>query len=329
MVYTILIIVLLLILLAVSGVTRFGFRQITQMRLQTSEGLFNFMEQTGVFTREKFEALVKREVNVTSRDGLLLNAHVLESHPGSKRWAIIVHGFTASFEVSAQFAGMFEDKEFNILLVDQRRHGRSQGSYTTYGYQEKYDVEVWVNWVHGHYGEDVLIGLHGQSMGGGTVLEYLSIAHPSVKFVIADCPYSDLTELIRYQMTVLNKVPAFPFMSLIDNRLERKAGFRLNQVSPIRAVRQSLLPVLFIHGSADTYVPTQMSRDMYEVKPGFKELLIIDGAIHANAYGVDPAGYTKKVHSFIDEVLEGSSSVVADQDQPVQPEVSIASASTH
>ncbi|MNK27877.1 2-succinyl-6-hydroxy-2,4-cyclohexadiene-1-carboxylate synthase [compost metagenome] len=327
MVYTILFIVLLLIVLAVSGVTRFGFRQITQMRLQTSEGLFNFMEQTGVFTREKFEALVKREVSVTSRDGLLLNAHVLESHPGSKRWAIIVHGFTASFEVSAQFAGMFEDKGFNILLVDQRRHGRSQGSYTTYGYQEKYDVEVWVNWVHDHYGEDVLIGLHGQSMGGGTVLEYLSIAHPSVKFVIADCPYSDLTELIRYQMTVLNKVPAFPFMSLIDNRLERKAGFRLNQVSPIRAVRQSLLPVLFIHGSADTYVPTQMSRDMYEAKPGFKELLIIDGGIHANAYGADPAGYTKKVHSFIDEVLEGSSSVVADQ--PVRPEAPIASASHH
>ncbi|WP_433945391.1 alpha/beta hydrolase [Paenibacillus sp. SN-8-1] len=327
MVYTILIIVLLFILLAVSGVTRFGFRQITQMRLQTTEGLFNFMEKTGAFSREKFDALVKREVNVTSHDGLLLRGHVLELHPGSKRWAIIVHGYTGALEVSAQFAGMFEDREFNILLVDQRRHGRSQGSYTTYGYQEKYDIEVWVKWVHDHYGEDVLIGLHGQSMGGGTVLEYLSIAHPSVKFVIADCPYSDLTELIRYQMTVLNKVPAFPFMSLIDNRLERKAGFRLNQVSPIRAVRQSLLPVLFIHGSADTYVPTQMSRDMYEAKPGVRELLIIDGAVHANAYGVDPAGYTRKVHSFIDEVLEGSSSVAADQ--VARPEISIASISHH
>lgn len=320
MVYTILIIVLLLILLAVSGVTHFGFRQITQMRLQTSEGLFNFMEETGVFTREKFEALVKREVSVTSRDGLLLNGHVLESHPDSKRWAIIVHGYTAALEVSAQFAGMFEDRNFNILLVDQRRHGRSQGSYTTYGYQEKYDVEVWVKWVLDHYGEDAVIGLHGQSLGGGTVLEYLSIAHPSVKFVVADCPYSDLTELIRYQMTVLNKMPAFPFMSLIDNQLERKAGFRLNQVSPIRAVRESLLPVLFIHGSADTYVPTRMSKDMYEAKSGMKELLIVEGAVHANAYGVDPAGYTRKVHSFIDEALAASLPAAAEQAvRPVAP----------
>lgn len=319
MVYTILIIIVLLILLAVSGITRFGFRQITQMRLQTSEGLFNFMEQTGVFSREKFDALVKREVSVTSRDGLLLSGHVLESRPESKRWAILVHGYTASLEVSAQFAGMFEDMDFNILLIDQRRHGKSQGSYTTYGYQEKYDIETWVRWVLDHYGEEVTIGLHGQSLGGGTVLEYLSIAHPSVKFVIADCPYSDLTELIRYQMTVLNKVPTFPFLSLIDNRLERKAGFRLAQVSPIKAVRNSHLPVLFIHGSEDTYVPTHMSEDMYAVKPAPKELLIIKGAIHANAYGVDPKGYSEKVHSFVSGVL-GSPSLQTTY--PVQQEVS-------
>ncbi|GIP23652.1 alpha/beta hydrolase [Paenibacillus sp. J22TS3] len=306
MVYTILIIVLLIILLAVSGITRFGFRQITQMKLQTSDGLFGFMEQMGVYSREKFHALVKREARVTSRDGLLLHGYVLEPHPDSKRWMIIVHGYTASLEVAAQFIGMFEDKGFNILLIDQRRHGRSEGSYTTYGYQEKYDIETWVKWVTDHYGEDITIGLHGQSLGGGTVLEYLSIAHPNVKFVIADCPYSDLTELIRHQMTVLNKVPAFPFMPLIDQQLERKAGFRLAQVSPIKAVRSSSLPVLFIHGSEDTYVPTHMSEDMYAVKPGPKDLLIVRGAVHANAYGVDPKGYTEKVQHFIDEVLRAA-----------------------
>ncbi|USB33807.1 alpha/beta hydrolase [Paenibacillus sp. YPG26] len=328
MTYTVVIIVVLIILLTLSGLTRYGFRQITQMRPQTYEGRFKFMEKTGVFSREKFEALIKKEVSVTSRDGLLLRGHVLESHPGSPRWAIIVHGYTGALEVSSQFAGMFEDKEFNVLLVDQRRHGRSQGRYTTYGFQEKYDIEVWVGWVREHYGEDVLIGLHGQSMGGGTVLEYLSIAHPNVQFVIADCPYSDLTELIRYQLTVLNKLPAFPLMSLIDKRLERKAGFRLDQVSPIRAVRQSLLPVLFIHGSADTYVPTRMSRDMYDAKSGIRDLLIIDGAKHAKAYGVDPEGYTRKVHAFIDGVLEGSTSRI-DAGQPTQSGISITSAPQH
>lgn len=292
------------LLLAVSGITRFAFRQITQMKLQTHERIFNYLETTGVYSREQFNNLKKREVKVTSKDGLTLSGYTLEPHPGGKQWMVIVHGYTVSLHVSAQYIEMFEREGFNILLIDQRRHGNSQGIYTTYGFMEKFDVETWVSWILEHYGEECVIGLHGQSLGGGTVLEYLAIADPHVKFVIADCPYSDLSRLMYHQVRVLNKIPAFPLLGLVNKRMERMAGFRMEQVSPLKAVENSKMPVLFVHGTKDNYVPTYMSEELFERKPEPKQLLLVEGAVHANAYGVNPQRYAEEVHTLIHNALE-------------------------
>lgn len=303
MMFSILIILLLVLLLAVGGATTFAFRQITQMKLQTADAIFNYLEKTGVFSREKFDNLQKREVSVTSKDGLKLSGFVLEPFPGVNKWVIIVHGYTVSLHVSGQYIGMFEKEGFNMLLVDQRRHGNSQGRYTTYGYMEKFDVEAWVDWILKNYGEDAVIGLHGQSLGGGTVLEYLRIADPHVKFVVADCPYSDLSKLMYHQVRVLNRIPSFPLLRLVNRRMQRVAGFRMEQVSPLEAVEHSTMPVLFIHGTEDNYVPTYMSTELYERKPEPKRLLLVEGAVHANAYGVNPARYEAEVHALIEDAL--------------------------
>lgn len=296
-------ITVLLILIILNGMTQYAFRQITQMKLQTDDNIFSNLEKAGVFSREQFNNLAKKEVRITSIDGLRLSGYVLESHPESSRWAIIVHGYTVSLHVSTQYIDMFERKGFNVLLIDQRRHGNSQGKYTTYGFMEKYDVECWVNWIIEHYGENSVIGLHGQSVGGGTVIEYLSIAHPNVKFVVAECPYSDLTELLRHQIKVLNNLPVYPLLPLVNIQMQKRAGFRMQQVSPLRAVRYSSMPLLLIHGTQDNFVPTHMSQSLYEHKKGPKRLLLIEGAGHANAYAVDPQRYADEVHALVQDTL--------------------------
>ncbi|MDO7908279.1 alpha/beta hydrolase [Paenibacillus sp. JX-17] len=290
-------------LLVIASITGIAFRLMVQMKVQTEDRIFRVVEQQGQYRRRQYTELHKKSVSVTSRDGLKLHGVLVEPFPGSGRWMIIVHGYTASHAASAQFADMFIEKGFNILLIDQRRHGKSEGRFTTYGFHEKYDVDAWVHWLLGSRGSAIDIGLHGLSLGGGTVLEYLAIAHPSVRFVIADCPYSDLTELMAYQMTVLNHIPARPFLQLVNARIYRRAGFRLEDVSPIRAVRSSRLPVLFIHGTADTYVPTWMSEAMYEVKPEPKRLFLVEGGLHANAYTAAPVPYRLEVQSFVDQVM--------------------------
>ncbi|WP_237690712.1 alpha/beta hydrolase [Paenibacillus caui] len=308
MIYVIASVCLLTGWLCVNGITRYGFRQITQMRLHRypNEHLHEYLLRTGIFTKEKYDSMSPREVKTTSRDGLLLNGQIFEPYPDSQWWAIIVHGYTMSLRASLQFASMFEEKGFNLLLIDQRRHGKSQGSYTTYGFHEKYDVEAWVNWLLEHFGRDIRIALHGQSLGGGTVLEYLSMADPAVKFAISDCAYSDLKELIRHHITRLARLPAFPFMSLLNRRLHMRAGFRLEEVSPIKSVMRCRQPVLFIHGAADRYVPTFMSRHMYDAKPGAKQLVLIPGARHAASYQTEPKRYKEAVQTFIDENMAES-----------------------
>ncbi|MEF2966179.1 alpha/beta hydrolase [Paenibacillus sp. M1] len=300
---TILILAALLLLLLTAGLTGFAFRLITQMKLQPPERIFEYLESTGVYSRERFDNLAKKEVQVTSKDGLTLYGYALEFNPENKRWVIIVHGYTVSLYVSAQYIDMFDQKGFSVLLIDQRRHGNSQGRYTTYGFMEKYDVATWVQWVLEQYGEDCVIGLHGQSFGGGTVLEYLGIADRRVKFVVADCPYSDLTKLMRHQMRVLNKIPTFPLLWLVNRRMQRVAGFRMEQVSPLKAVGHSVMPVLFVHGTKDNYVPTYMSMELYERKPEPKRLLLVEGAVHANAYGVNPKRYAEEVHALIESAI--------------------------
>lgn len=297
--------VIIVLLLAVipAGITHFGFLQITQMRVKNDLNLFAILEGLGLYSRDRYEELVKQEIVLSSVDGLKLSGAAIELYPDSKRWMIIVHGYTGSRAVSTQFIDMFTDEDYNVLLIDQRRHGQSEGRYTTYGYYEKYDVQTWVNWLVEQHGANTEIGLHGQSLGGGTVLEYLSIAAPQVKAVIADCPYSDLTDLMKHQITKLNKIPSVPFFRWVNNRIRKKAGFSFEQVSPIRSVRNSHLPVMFIHGTNDTYVPTRMSLEMYDVKPGPKKLVLIEGAIHANAYHIDPNQYRGEIRSFLNEYI--------------------------
>lgn len=313
--------IVLLIAVLAAGITQFGYLQITRMKVKSDLNLFTVLEDLGLYSRERYEALVKKEVVISSVDGLKLSGAAIEMHPGSKKWMIIVHGYTGSRAVSTQFIDLFTDEGYNVLLIDQRRHGKSEGHYTTYGYYEKFDIQTWVHWLREQHGDDIEIGLHGQSLGGGTVLEYLTMADPQVKLVIADCPYSDLSELMKHQLTNLNKVPSVPFLKWVNNRIRKKAGFSFEQVSPIRAVRESILPVMFIHGTQDSYVPTHMSVDMYEVKPGPKKLLLIEGSIHANAYHVGNEQYRQEVRAFLYEHMGRASVRSRSEEEPAQSQM--------
>ncbi|MBN3524738.1 alpha/beta hydrolase [Paenibacillus apiarius] len=292
----------LFILLSIWIIPYFAVYQMTRMKGSTYEQCLDLLEHHKVFTKKQYDDCDKEELFIRSHDGLSLHGYYIESFPASRRVIIIVHGYTSALAWSAQFMAMFFKLGFNVLLVDQRRHGQSEGKYTTFGFNEKNDMQAWVDWVIARKGEDCAIGLHGQSLGGGTVLEYAAIHRPQVRFIIADCPYSDLTELIYHQVTKLNHMPAWPIMPLINRLLKRKAGFMLDDVSPIRVMRTCKLPVLFIHGSKDIFVPTRMSLDMYNAKPEPKAFVLVEGATHGVSYCINKEQYEAKVTDFVLQV---------------------------
>lgn len=295
--------IIVFLLLSAWLIPHYAVHYMTRSKCYTYERCLEMLEQQHVFTREQFEACGKEDIYIRGHDAIKLHGCYIEKYPHSQRVAIIVHGYTGALPWSAQFMDMFTAQRFNILLIDQRRHGRSEGKYTTFGYKEKYDVQMWVDWIITRKGNNCIIGLHGQSLGGGTALEYAAIHRPQVKFIVADCPYSDLTQLIHYQVAKLNHMPAWPIMVLIDRLLQRKAGFRMKQVSPIRIMRTCSLPVLFIHGKEDRFVPTWMSEQLHEAKRNNSSLILIEGAGHGTSYHVDKIRYTQSVASFIAQTV--------------------------
>lgn len=324
--------IIIFLLLSAWLIPHYAVHYMTRSKCSTYERCLEMLEQQGVFTREQFEACRKEEVTIRSHDGIKLHGYYMEKFPNSRRIALIVHGYTGALPWSAQFMDMFTEQGFNVLLIDQRRHGQSEGKYTTFGYKEKYDVQMWVDWIVERKGKDCIIGLHGQSLGGGTVLEYAAIRRPQVQFIVADCPYSDLTQLIHYQVTKLNQMPAWPTMALINRLLLSKAGFRMEQVSPLRIMKTCPLPVLFIHGKEDRFVPTWMSEQLHEAKHDTSSLILIEGAGHGTAYSVDQERYRQGVTTFIqttvgspnhEEVAEPLSDAVQDTVEVVEEPSSV------
>lgn len=289
--------------LTVASITQYAFIQMTQMKAMNYQQIFDALERAGARLREYYEPLPKEEVQIRSHDGLRLNGVVVKAERDSVKWVILVHGYTTSLPASIPFMEMFLEEDFNLLLIDQRRHGKSEGKYTTYGYHEKHDIAAWIRYITNAYGDHCIIGLHGVSFGGGTVLEYLSLPDPAVQFVIADCPYSDLTRLMHHQMQRLNRIPAALFLPLVNAKLQRKAGFALEQVSPVRTVAKSSIPIMFIHGTKDHYIPPYMSEELFAAKSGPKRLLLIEGAVHGFAIDADPGLYKTSVKEFVREVL--------------------------
>ncbi|MCJ8011773.1 alpha/beta hydrolase [Paenibacillus sp. KQZ6P-2] len=289
--------------LAIAGITQYAFVQMTQMKVLNHQQIFDELERAGARLREYYEPLPKEEVQIYSHDGLRLNGVVVKAAQESAQWVILVHGYTTSLPASIPFMEIFLEEGFNVLLIDQRRHGKSEGKYTTYGFLEKHDIATWIRYITSTYGENCTIGLHGVSFGGGTILEYLSLPDPAVAFVIADCPYSDLTRLMHHQMQRLNRIPAALFLPLVNAKLRRKAGFAMEQVSPLRTVAESSIPVMFIHGTKDHYIPPEMSEDLFAAKSGLKRLLLIEGATHGFAIEGNPELYKRSVKEFVREAL--------------------------
>lgn len=220
----------------------------------------------------------------------------------SDKTVVFCHGISWNAMGAIKYTEIFWNLGFNLLIYDHRNHGKSGGETTTYGLYEKYDLKAWLDRVEEKKGQGTYIGTHGESMGGATVLQHLSI-DPRVKFCIADCPYSDLKEILNYTLQTEYRLKNIPILSVTSLFTRMRVGLNIHEVSPIDAIKKVRTPILWIHGTEDRKVPPQMSVDMFEAKEqGIKRLWLVEGARHASACVADREGYVKTIESFIQEV---------------------------
>lgn len=242
-----------------------------------------------------------QQLEITSFDGLKLRGRFYEYAPGAPI-EMMFHGYRGDSE--RDMPGGVQ-RCFRLgrsaLLIDQRCAGDSEGKTITFGINEHRDCLQWVDYIVERFGPDVKIILTGISMGASTVLMAAGRPLPAnVIGVIADCGYSSPKEIIQI---VIRKMglpvkPSYPFVKLAARLY---GGFRLESYSPMEAVKQATVPIIFIHGQDDDFVPCRMSEQMYEACTARKRLLTIPGAGHGLACLADPEGYYQALREFFAE----------------------------
>ena len=241
------------------------------------------------------------QVSVKSFDGLTLKArlYVLDEKAPVH---IQFHGYRG--QAVRDFSGGVRlpmESGHNVLLVDQRAHGNSEGHIITFGVKERKDVLTWVNFVVNRFGKDTKIALEGISMGAATVLMASNLDMPNVKAIFADCPYSSPKE-ITLKVSKEMGLPKFLAYSLLVVGGIIYAHFNLNSESASKSVKDSKYPILIIHGREDRFVPIEMSRELKRINPNI-ELEEFDDAAHGMSYLVDMDRYKRLVKSFMDKNL--------------------------
>lgn len=275
-------------------------KRITHPRIRKYEETYQWEIKNGRITEEKFNKLKKEEVFIESPYGYKI--HGLFFHKSnSKKVVIICHGITWSLYGSIKYVQMFFNKGFSVFVYDHRNHGLSGGKDTSFGYFEKYDLKKCTDWVMERLGGDVAIGLFGESMGAGTVLQNVAI-DSRIKFCISDCGYSDIATLFKYHLAKDYKIRRLPLVEITSIITRMKNGWGFKDVSPIQSISEVDTPILFTHGGSDDFVPTWMSEEMHRAKKGTKDIYIAANAAHVETYNKNMQEYENRVSKFLTEI---------------------------
>ncbi len=226
----------------------------------------------------------------------------LQARTGS-HWVILVHGYADSGLWFHEEALAFYRQGFHLLLPDARGHGQSQGAYVGMGWHDRLDIISWIHWIMEKDSQAEII-LYGVSMGAATVMMAAGENLPSnVKAVVEDCGYTSAWDVLKYQLNVQFRLPAFPALTSAGLVNFIKNRYRLKDADAVKCVSRAKVPILFIHGTEDRFVPFEMSRTLYDACNSKKEYLAVEGAAHVKSAMVGGPAYWDKVFQFINQYI--------------------------
>ena len=250
------------------------------------------------------ESVPFEPVTTKSFDGLTLAGryyHVADGAPVK----IIFHGYRSiALRDCAGGFGMARKLGMNVLAIDQRAHGESQGHVITFGIRERRDCLSWIEYISKRFGADTPIILSGLSMGAATVIMATSLPLPeNVVCVLADCPYSSPAGIIQ-KVCKDQRYPAKTVYPFIRAASFLFGGFDLEETGAVASAKLSKKPILLLHGEDDRFVPCDMSRMIHESSNGCTQFVTFPYAGHGLSYMVAPAEYEKAVFSFLGQFPE-------------------------
>ncbi|PAV29787.1 alpha/beta hydrolase [Virgibacillus profundi] len=240
-----------------------------------------------------------------SYDGLKLQGYFLEAKEPTDKTVVLAHGYLGRARDMGLYGQYYyEELGYNIFTADLRGHGESEGDYIGFGWHDRLDYIDWIDMVLEEVGTDSEIVLHGVSMGAATVLMASGEELPdNVKAIVADSPYTSVYDMFDYQMGRMFNLPAFPILPSTSVVTNMRAGYSLSEASALDQVKKAEVPILYIHGNADTFVPTKMTEKLYENTKSEAEMITFDNAGHGEAFVTQEDKYVDKLNKFLDKYL--------------------------
>lgn len=238
-------------------------------------------------------------VGITSRDGVHLAGHWYPCE-NAKRIIVAMHGWRSEWSYDfSLIADFWHSEGCSILFAEQRGQNNSGGDYITFGHLERYDCLDWTRFVDGENTEGLPIYLAGISMGASTVLMAASLELPeNVRGIIADCGFTSAYGVWRHVVNNNLHLPYGLYGYFADEICKKRISVDSRNITTVNALQEARVPVAFIHGSDDRFVPVEMTYKNYKCCASPKELMIVPGADHGMSYYTERERYEEFIRAF-------------------------------
>jgi hypothetical protein len=259
--------------------------------------LYAFTAENNAWVQEQQPETIDRE----NERGFVLKGYLLPAAAESKKYVLFAHGYRSSHNSHpANFAKFYHDLGYNFMSVDHTAAGDSEGDFVGFDYFESKDMLDWIDYLIERFGEDIEIILHGISMGAATVCQMSDKVPPQVRAIVSDCAYTSALEQFSNMAQDAGVKYPEPFLRLFNAMNKRLAGFDLKDTDVRESIRNTKVPMLFVHGEDDDVVPVRMGYELYDLcGTGDKDILIVEGAKHCESIFVNNEGYKAKLLDFL------------------------------
>ena len=251
---------------------------------------------------DKYNDRLIRDIYIESFDKLKLHAIFIEKK-NSNGIILECHGYRSSASRDL-YASCHEyyDMGYSLLIPDNRACNLSEGQYITFGIYESRDIHSWIEYINREFPEMDII-LAGISMGASSVLMSLKDTSEdmNIKCAIADSGYISPYEEVLYCIKHYFHINGKAFIGMINVWCKLFAGFSLKENDTVSSLKEVKIPILFIHGLADEFVPPLNSEENYKKYNGIKLLELFENADHGMSYLIDPERYIISIRSILSE----------------------------
>ena len=219
---------------------------------------------------------------------------------GSKKCAIILQGRTESLWYSYYYAKPYQDLGYNILVIDSRAHGNSDGKYNCAGLKEYRDVLKWTEYIKNRFNIEKFI-LHGICIGSATAM--YAITNDKNNYyegIVADGMYTNFYETFKNHMIEEGR-RVHPFIDIMMVIMYLRAGVDIKRKGPIKSIKNLDKPILFLYSKEDKFSLPEKAKLLYDVCPSEKRLVWFEKGAHSHIRINNLEKYDNSIKDFVND----------------------------